>query len=140
MLYFAYGMNTNPVGMDQRCPDSQALGPALLPNWRFRFAGPADIVPDQNHAVTGVLWDITDQCLSSLDHLEGFPYFYNRDWVTVMFQGQQLRAMVYFMQPGNDDALPSHSYLHTVRDGYRHFDLDHTQIDQALENWSCLAG
>lgn len=133
MLYFAYGMNTNADGMRWRCPAAVAQGQACLPSWRFRFAGPADIVPDQEHQVFGVLWKITDQCLTSLDDLEGYPYFYTRDLVSVIWQGQTCPAMVYFMQPGHDDLEPSQVYLHTVRDGYRHFAVNQKQIDLALE-------
>ena len=130
-------MNTNREGMQWRCPHAVYQGQAVLPNWRFRFAGPADIVPDNNQQVCGVLWDITESCLTSLDDLEGYPYFYTRDWVTVIWQDRPCWAMVYFMQPGNQDRQPSQGYLDTVRDGYQHFAVDQSQIDRALKHWSC---
>lgn len=133
MKYFAYGMNTNADGMRWRCPDAVSQGKAYLPNWRFRFAGPADIVPDQGNHVCGVLWNITDHCLDSLDNLEGYPYYYTRDWVSVIWQNQTLQAMTYFMQPGHADQDPSLTYLDTVRDGYQHFAINQKQIDLALE-------
>ena len=34
-LYFAYGLNMDPAGMADRCPNSRALGPARLPRHRF---------------------------------------------------------------------------------------------------------
>ena len=132
MLYFAYGMNTNRLGMAERCPQARALGAATLPGWRFRFAGPADIVPDSAHQVHGVLWDISKHCLNSLDVLEGYPYYYDRRWVTVFYNGSSAPAMTYFMQPGSQDRPPSVGYLDCVTEGYRNFGVDPQQLHQAL--------
>lgn len=132
MLYFAYGMNTNRLGMAQRCPQARPLGMATLPGWRFRFAGPADIVRDPDSKVYGVLWDISLPCLKSLDDLEGYPYFYNRDWVTVVHHGSSAPAMAYFMLPGVPTRAPSPGYLDCVVEGYRNFGIDSQQIHQGL--------
>ena len=132
MLYFAYGMNTNREGMTFRCPQARALGAATLPGWRFRFAGPADIVRDPDSKVQGVLWDISQWCLNSLDILESYPNFYNRDWVTVIYHGSAVQAMTYFMQPGIETRLPNPGYLDCVMEGYRNFGVDPHQINQAL--------
>ena len=35
LLYFAYGANMSMAAMRYRCPDAQALGPAVLDNHRF---------------------------------------------------------------------------------------------------------
>lgn len=132
MLYFAYGMNTNRLGMAQRCPQARPLGMATLPGWRFRFAGPADIVRDPNSEVHGVLWDISQHCLNSLDTLEGYPHFYNRQWAMVKYNGVATTAMTYFMQPGAKDQPPSPGYLDCVVEGYRNFGVDPQQIHQSL--------
>lgn len=132
MLYFAYGMNTNRQGMTLRCPQARALGAATLPGWRFRFAGPADIVRDPHSEVQGVLWDISHHCLNSLDDLEGYPHFYDRDWVTVVYHGSSAPAMTYFMQPGIPARAPSPGYLDCVVEGYRNFGVDPQQIHKSL--------
>ena len=44
LLYFAYGMNTNPRGMAQRCPGALSMGPARLIDRSFRFSTHADVV------------------------------------------------------------------------------------------------
>ena len=86
MLYFAYGMNTNTQGMANRCPQAVAFGHARLLGHRFRFAGCADVQVDRRSHVDGVLWDITEECLASLDILEGYPYYYNRSYRQVEFE------------------------------------------------------
>jgi len=128
MLYFAYGMNTNTQGMARRCPGAVAFGRAQLQNHRFRFSGPADVQRDRSSTVEGVLWDITEDCLKSLDMLEGYPYYYDRKWATVEFNGEKCRALVYFMQPGNKNHPPSSGYFATVLEGYKEFGVPTTQL------------
>ena len=118
MLYFAYGMNTNSQGMAHRCPAAVSFGRATLEGHRFRFAGPADVQRDRHSDVEGVLWDITEECLAALDVLEGYPFYYDRKWARVWFQGQEVQALVYFMQPGNRNAPPSDGYFDMVLEGY----------------------
>lgn len=128
MLYFAYGMNTNTQGMAQRCPGAVAFGRAQLLGHRFRFSGPADVQVDHRYNVDGVLWDITDDCLRSLDNLEGYPYYYDRKWAWVDFQGEEYQALVYHMQPGNRNSPPSSGYFNCVLEGYEEFGVPTRQL------------
>lgn len=132
MLYFAYGMNTNIDSMSGRCPAAVPLGAAKLPHWRFRFAGCADVVPSEQDITDGVLWDITDECLASLDILEGYPNFYNRDMVKVYWRNQFVDALVYYMNPGIEDDLPSDYYREMVYDGYIENDVPTDQLNESL--------
>lgn len=132
MLYFAYGMNTNSQGMARRCPAAVAFGHARLLGYRFRFAGPADVERDRRNNVDGVLWDITDQCLDSLDTLEGYPYFYNRSWQMVEFGGATMMALVYHMQPGQQNEQPSSGYFATVLEGYEEFGVPTQQLWESV--------
>lgn len=90
MLYFAYGMNTNTDEMAYRCPGAASLGHARLIDHVFRFAYHADVVPCMGSYVDGVLWNISDQDLASLDQLEGYPAYYGREQVRVS-QGRETR-------------------------------------------------
>jgi hypothetical protein len=128
MLYFAYGMNTNSQGMAHRCPAAVSFGRATLEGHRFRFAGPADVQRDRHSDVEGVLWDITEECLAALDRLEGYPHFYDRKWARVWFQGQEVQALVYYMQPGNRNAPPSDGYFDMVLEGYREHGVSTHQL------------
>lgn len=131
MLYFAYGMNTNVTGMAHRCPAAVSFGRAQLLGHGFRFAGPADVQRDPHCNVEGVLWDITDECLASLDALEGYPYFYDRKWAQVRWQDQELQAMVYYMQPGNQNAPPSSGYFEMLLEGYEEHGVSTHQLWEA---------
>lgn len=128
MFYFAYGMNTNRLEMSVRCPAALSLGPATLLNHRFRFATHADVVKDTRYDTQGVLWEITDNCLASLDTLEGYPYYYDRSEQLVLWEGHKFPALVYHMQPGNPDAGPNLNYLNCVLEGYREHGVDVHQI------------
>jgi len=128
MLYFAYGMNTNTQGMAQRCPGAVAFGHARLLGHRFRFSGPADVQVDRRYDADGVLWDMTEDCLKSLDTLEGYPYYYDRKWACVEFQGEQHQALVYYMQPGNRNRSPSSGYFRCVLEGYEEFGVPTRQL------------
>ncbi len=130
MLYFAYGMNTNTQGMARRCPGAVAFGHARLLGHRFRFAGPADVQVDRRYFVDGVLWDITADCLKSLDVLEGYPHFYERKWATVEFNQGECSALVYYMQPGHKNSPPSSGYFNMVSEGYEEFGVPTRQLWQ----------
>lgn len=131
MLYFAYGMNTNSQGMAHRCPAAVSFGRATLVGHRFRFAGPADVQRDRHSDVEGVLWDITDQCLASLDALEGYPFYYDRKWAAVRFNDWEYQALVYYMQPGNRNSPPSSGYFNMVLEGYEEHGVSAHQLWQA---------
>lgn len=128
MLYFAYGMNTNSQGMAHRCPAAVSFGRARLLGHNFRFAGPADVQVNRRSDVDGVLWDITDACLRSLDTLEGYPFYYDRKWAAVEFEGKTCQALVYFMQPGNKNSQPSSGYFTTVLEGYEEHGVPTQQL------------
>ena len=133
IYYFAYGMNTNLAQMAQRCPKAKLIGPATLDGHRFRFAGCADIIADEGNYVDGVLWLCTEECMMALDILEGYPRFYNCKEVLVVCDGVEYRAEVYYMNPGNDDGLPSNHYLDMVTEGYMDNNVPLDQITVALE-------
>lgn len=132
MLYFAYGMNTNLIEMQIRCPDSKCLGRAQLLDHVFRFATHADVVHCINSEVDGVLWQISHQDLASLDCLEAYPVYYNRSQLAVAWQGQTVQAEVYHMQPGIDNQLPSSRYLSLIEDGYRANGVPLDQLHNAV--------
>jgi gamma-glutamylcyclotransferase (GGCT)/AIG2-like uncharacterized protein YtfP len=137
-LYFAYGMNTNSDGMARRCPNAVSHGRAYLLDHMFRFSGPADVVKCRDSYVDGVLWTITDKCLESLDLLEGYPHYYNRNYREVWFEGRVVRALTYYMQPGHLDSPPSDGYFNTVLEGYAQHGVPTEQLYNAMESFSIL--
>lgn len=132
ILYFAYGMNTNLIEMQIRCPQSECLGRAQLIDHVFRFATHADVVPCENSYVEGVLWQISHEDLEALDCLEGYPVYYNRSQLSVAWQDQTVMAEVYHMQPGIENHMPSSRYLTLVEDGYRANGVPVEQLHNAV--------
>lgn len=133
MKYFAYGMNTNLAQMAMRCPQAISLGAAYLPNHQFRFARHADILPTPGFVTHGVLWEISDDCLRSLDLLEGYPDYYQRKSVTVVHQLQKIEAIVYYMTGNLPDDPPSPSYVKLLEQGYYENRVPAQQINEALD-------
>ena len=132
MFMFAYGMNCNVDQMKFRCPLSRAVGHAVLPGHKFRFAHHADIIPSSANQVDGVLWEITEECKNALDMLESFPNYYNIKNVMVKCNDAFYEACVYYMNPGNDNAAPSIHYLTMILDGYKSFNVPKRQVEVAL--------
>jgi gamma-glutamylcyclotransferase (GGCT)/AIG2-like uncharacterized protein YtfP len=121
MLMFSYGANTNLDSMAHRCPAAQSLGKATLQDWQFRFARHADVVRAPGDSVEGVLWEITEECLASLDAFEGFPFYYDRVLVQVTLASgytTDQNVYVYVMQPGRELSAPDDYYLNTLAEGY----------------------
>lgn len=118
MKYFAYGANTSLMGMANRCPDARALGPALLLHHSFRFAVHADVVYKPGFYVNGLLWEITPECLQRLDYFEGYPHYYSRKSVQTVFNGENVEAFVYHMQPGFPVRDPGSTYFNLCLEGY----------------------
>jgi Gamma-glutamyl cyclotransferase, AIG2-like len=132
MKYFAYGMNTNKQQMAIRCPKAQSLGPAKLPDHEFRFSIHADIIPNPEFDTDGVLWEITDECERALDALEGFPLYYLKKQVRVLYNGNYVDAMTYYMTGDLPDDYPSDVYLDMLFEGYAEHGVDDDQIYDSL--------
>lgn len=133
MKYFAYGMNTNLGQMATRCPKAQSLGAAYLPNHEFRFARHADILTTPGFVTHGVLWEITEDCLLSLDALEGYPNYYQRKTVNVVHNHTWVEAMTYYMVGDLPDEMPSVGYVEMLNQGYAEHRVPTDQIDVALD-------
>ena len=134
MKYFSYGMNTNLMSMAQRCPAAVPLGHATIRNYRFRFAVHADIVLQANAYVDGVLWEVTDKCIESLDQTEGYPFYYDKRIVAAKHNGQDVDVLVYVMVPNHPDREPGKSYYQMCMEGYLENGIPTGQLSEALDN------
>ena len=59
LAYFAYGSNMNIKQMQERCPGSKPLIPAVLKDYRLTERKYADIDPEPGSCVHGVMCHIT---------------------------------------------------------------------------------
>ncbi len=133
--YFAYGSNLCVRQMAQRCPDAGDPRPATLPDhdWLINERGVATVAPFAGSEVHGVVWQVSERDLATLDSAEGVPVRYRRDEMTVLTDAGPSTAWVYVdhrVEPGP----PRPGYLERILDGARHHGLPGRWI-QFLERW-----
>jgi gamma-glutamylcyclotransferase len=149
MILFAYGSNTNPGIMAQRCPDAETLGAARLMDYRLCFprfsrahnCALAGIEPSPGHAVWGVLFEIPPAEVDILNYHEGYDPKASaarndrilRE-ITVQRVGSYdpVTAHAYFTVPDGSAERPSQEYLQQIIDGATYHGLPRTWI-AALE-------
>jgi len=149
MFYFAYGSNMNPVQIRERCPGHRVIGIAQLPDHEIAFplysnrwnSGVASAQPRHGAVVWGVLYELTDEDVASLDRFEGFQgpgdqhNVYDREPVNVELTRpddgsfpRRVRAHMYVARPSNASP-PTREYLDVVLDGARHHALPPDYIE-----------
>ena len=122
-LYIAYGSNMNQPQMAFRCPSARVVGTSTLQGWRLLFRGGnrgavATIEPFKGGSVPVLVWEITPACEKALDRYEGFPHFYDKEYIKMRLNDKPVYAMVYIMTDGKMIGLPSASYYNTILEGY----------------------
>ena len=128
MKYFAYASNLDKKQMKERCPDSQPLFPATLPNYKLIFlgwsrlwkGGVASIQRSQGGKVPGGVYEISDNDLRHLDKYEGYPADYNRIKVIVFDEdGTAIEALTYIKTSREAENKPSKEYAKAIYQGYK---------------------
>lgn len=132
MKYFAYGMNTNIDSMEERCLGAKVIGYAMLPGYRFDFKRHATVSPDIDEEVHGVLWEINETDELMLDMLEGYPTYYTKQFVTVLYQDRPVTAMTYMMHDDAEPAMPTTGYFRMVQEGYHQNNVPTDQLYDAI--------
>lgn len=143
MLYFAYGSNLDPDQMQRRCPGHIVVGLGALHDYKLVFprhshdwgGGVASVQPSHAATVWGVVYDLTDAHLATLDTYEGFhspgdPHnAYEREGVYVELTRpddgsvpRRVRVQVYVGRPANPTP-PSRRYLDAIVKGAKHHRL-----------------
>jgi gamma-glutamylcyclotransferase len=136
--HFAYGSNMNRAQMLARTGKILEEHNASLPNYEVRFnkkvrggtAG-ANIQPAQGKTVHGVLYQIDEGAMRSLDRYEGVPDHYRRIEVQVTPDGgQAVPAQIYIASKIEKGLRPSPSYLQAMLDGAGEHDLPASYIGE----------
>jgi len=139
--YFAYGSNMNFKQMKERCPDARFLKRAYLEGYRFVYDGysktrkgaVANIVEAEGKEVWGGLFEVSEECIKSLDSYEGYPISYKRKVLTVKDdKGNTYEAIVYLREP-QQKGKPSEEYRKMVLEGAKDCGLPEEYIKQYLE-------
>ncbi|MDI6857618.1 MAG: gamma-glutamylcyclotransferase [Dehalococcoidia bacterium] len=130
-LYFAYASNMDPHTYRRRCPRAVPLGRARLPGYRLAFTrysrqrkgGSADIVEDAACEVWGVLYEVDDTCIATMDRVEGVPTAYRRERVTVVDDAGDAREALTYVANKTGDFYPGRSYVEVILRGARAYAL-----------------
>ena len=129
--YFAYGANMHDDAfLGRRGMRSLEWRAGRVPGHRLRFnlegrprgkAAPANISPDPEAEVWGVLYRITRADLVRLDSTEGVPgRRYRHLWVEAEDRnGNRLSAVTYIAEGKETDGRPSLRYITLLREGAR---------------------
>jgi cation transport regulator ChaC len=115
-----------------------------LKGYRLRFnldgkpkgkSAPANICPDTDSEVWGVLYKITRRQMLRLDLSEGVPgRVYRPTWLEMHDADEHtVRAMTYVAEGKESDGRPSFRYITLLRDGARAHGLPTSWL-QMLEN------
>ena len=126
-LYFAYGANMHPGQMNWRCPAAQAKGAFMLRDWQLEFYCHATIEPRPGAECPGVLWSLTAECEQSLDHFEGWPYYYTkRTWIQDDVQ--------FFFYEMNDPktGTPGSGYVRDIVDSYDFWGIPRQYLNRLI--------
>ena len=143
MFYFAYGSNLDVQQMTRRCPGATVVGLGELRDHRLTFpltshdwdGGVASVAVAHGESVWGVIYELSDADLASLDHYEGCVgpgnqhNVYDRETISVQLVRaddgsfpRRLRAWIYLARPSNP-SRPSRRYLDAILAGARHHKL-----------------
>ena len=107
--YFAYGSNLCVEQMALRCPDAVDPRPAVLSDhdWLINERGVATVEPFAGNQVHGVLWQLSDHDLATLDSAEGVPVRYRRDRLTVHTDDGLVAGLGLHRPPGDPRSAPA---------------------------------
>jgi cation transport regulator ChaC len=139
--YFAYGANMHDSAFRERRgmrPIESRAGRIRGHRLRFNLEGrpvgkaaPANLVPDPDAEVWGVLYRITRADLVRLDSTEGVPgRRYRHLWAEAEdMDGNRLSAVTYIAVGKETDGNPSLRYITLLRDGARAHGLPDHWLD-----------
>ncbi len=128
MFYFAYGSNMNLDQMRERRVSYENSRRALLRDYKLGFtktskrynAGVADIVESRDDVVEGVLYEVTEEGMATLDKFEGVNQnTYKRMKVMVQLEdGEKLEAITYKVVSAEEPFIPpSKEYMNKIIKG-----------------------
>ena len=148
MLYFAYGSNMYLRQIRNRCPSACFVCIAMLNYHLLAFTrmsprwggGVADVIPSDGNQVWGVVYEIRESEITSLDRSEGYrpgrpleENDYVREERTVYTNGHVDQPQVVSLYCANrqvNPPLPSEKYKRQIIDGARYWSLPAAYIDQ----------
>jgi gamma-glutamylcyclotransferase len=136
LYYFAYGSNMNWPQMQRRCPSAQFVCVARLANYEFgitrhsrlRNCGTANVFPAQGKEVCGIVYDVNEADLVTLDSFEDG---YRRELMPVYALddgAQPLVVLIYVAEIETNVPQSNAEYKSLILEGARHWKLPATYL------------
>jgi len=134
--YFAYGSNMNWPQMQRRCPSARFVCVARLVNYEFgitrhsrlRNCGTANVFPAHGKEVCGIVYDVNEADLVTLDSFEDG---YRRELRPVYALGdgaQPLVVLIYVAEIETNVPRSNAEYKRLILEGARHWNLPATYL------------
>jgi gamma-glutamylcyclotransferase (GGCT)/AIG2-like uncharacterized protein YtfP len=127
-LYFAYGANMDARHMQTRVPHARVIGPGRLDGFSIAFdlysieweGGAANVEPDPDGHVWGVVWEVPEEEAAGLEAFRGHPTFYRREEVSVQGPNGPVIAWTYRVAHQEGSYVrPTDDYLRVVHAAIR---------------------
>ncbi len=122
----------NREQMKERCPSAILIGSASLKNYKLAFSiyspkrkcGCADIIPQNNSRVYGLLYKLNDENMTRMDDFEGVSsHHYQRITVTILCEGKLVDAYTYEVIDKKEGLIPSEHYVSLLQEAAKTFNF-----------------
>jgi gamma-glutamylcyclotransferase (GGCT)/AIG2-like uncharacterized protein YtfP len=135
--YFAYGSNMDPRHMAEACPGAVPLGAGRLEGYALSFnvysdmweGGAANIDPEEGGHVWGVVWEVDEDCVTTLDTYVGHPTFFRQERVVVGTTDGAVECFTYRVAHQAGYVRPTDAYLNRLRSAMRQQGLPPEALD-----------
>lgn len=137
-LYIAYGSNLHKEQMAYRCPGAKVVCKGIIEDYALVYRGSktgayATIIPCKGEHVPVAVWKINKEHERSLDLYEGFPTFYYKKDLKVLYDGHlYINGMAYIMFDRAKVGIPSMHYLEICAQGYLDQGLDMMKLEESI--------
>ncbi len=143
MYHFGYGSNLSIKCVhEELIPDARFVMKGFLPNFEVRFpfwseeeqGGYSGIMEAPGELVHGALYEVTEQELITMDDLECYKGFYQRETYLVLGEdGKWCKADLYRVIDPKGPYTPARSYVDIMLEGARDLKLDPEYIKKIEE-------
>ncbi len=141
MIFFFYADNLNPTQLKRRAPEHKFIGKAYLPDHTIQFCrwssqwrcGLASVVPSPGERVWGIIADVTDEDITSLDTFEEeVPQgAFRHVQVTVIDENGDKQLVTTHIATPIGKFKPKEHYLDWILKGVKHWKLP----DECRDLW-----
>ena len=130
VYYFAFGSNMNKERMMYRNAEFSEMMKGILKDWKLVFnkinskkngAGFANIEPEKDSAVEGIIYKVNEETLQKLDGFEGVPtgHYFRKTMMVENDKGEFVNCVAYLANSSkiSNSLKPEKLYLDHLLEG-----------------------